>query len=175
MQLLICPGYHSPDLTHSFLQSLLGAITPERLWVLPIGASSRAIPWLLASPQRPQLAAELQIVAFSAGVVAAYPLLLTWQAMGGQGRMIAVDGWGMPLVGDLAIYRVSHDGWTHRTTYFPSPVQSKGYFYAHPAVDHLSIWQSPQLSQGMGAIDTKVGSMTALEFICAALMSPGGG
>lgn len=174
MQLLICPGYHPPDLTHAFLQSLLGVITPERLWILPIGASPGAIPWLLNSPQRPRLNELLQIVAFSAGVVAAYPLGLAWQTMGGQGRMIAVDGWGMPLVGDLAIYRMSHDRWTHRTTYFPSPGESKGYFYAHPAVDHLSIWQSPQSSQGVGAIGPKEGSMTALEFIHAVLMQPQG-
>lgn len=172
MQLLICPGYHSPDLTHSFLQSLLGVIMPERLWILPIGASPGAILWLLTSAQRPQLRRELRIVAFSAGVVAAYPLLLAWQAMGGRGRMIAVDGWGMPLVGDLEIYRMSHDRWTHHTTYLPSPVNSKGYFYAHPAIDHLSIWQSPQLSEGVGAIGTKIGSMTALEFIYAVLMQP---
>ncbi|MEM7066344.1 MAG: hypothetical protein AAF572_24645 [Cyanobacteria bacterium P01_B01_bin.77] len=170
MQLLICPGYHSPDLTHSFLQSLLGVITPQQLWILPIGASPGALLWLLTSPQRPRLSMELQIVAFSAGVVAAYPLLLAWQAIGGRGRMIAVDGWGMPLMGDLAIYRISHDRWTHCTTYFPRPVESKGYFYSHPAVDHLSIWQSPRLSEGFGAIGTKVGSMTALEFICAVLM-----
>lgn len=175
MQLLICPGYHSPDLTYAFLQSLLGELTPERLWILPVGVSPGAIPWLLTSSQRPQLDRLLQIVAFSAGVVAAYPLALAWQAMGGRGRMVAVDGWGMPLVGDLAIYRMSHDRWTHRTTYFPTPVESKGYFYAHPAVDHLSIWQSPQLSKGIGAIGNQIGSMTALEFICAVLTQPESG
>lgn len=186
MQLLICPGYHPPALTHDFLQSLLAHLTParsldlspdcssgrspERLWVLPIGASPLGLPWLLSSPQAPQLAQPLSVIAFSAGVVAAYPLLMAWKGLGGTGRLIAVDGWGMPLPGDLAIYRISHDHWTHRTTYLPSPAESRGYFYCQPAVDHLTLWQLPQLSQGMGDLGTGVAPMTALEFICGALV-----
>ncbi|MEL6229122.1 MAG: hypothetical protein AAFR24_04365 [Cyanobacteria bacterium J06627_3] len=170
MQLLICPGYHAPALTHSFLQSLLGKLTPERLWVLPIGSSPLALPWLLTSPQAPQRAHPLSVIAFSAGVVGAYPLLMAWQRLGGTSQLIALDGWGMPLPGNLEIYRVSHDGWTHHTTYFPSADESRGYFYCQPAVNHLDLWQSPQLSQGMGSLGgNAAGPMTALEFICEAL------
>ena len=169
MQLLICPGYHSSDLTHSFLGALLGEITPERLWIRPIWTSPGALPWLFTSPQGPQLDRRLQIIAFSAGGVAAYPLMLAWQGMGGTGCLIAVDGWGMPLWGDLTIYRLSHDRWTHDTTYFPSASESRGYFYCHPGVDHLSLWHSPQLSRGMGSIGMAPSTMTALDFICAVL------
>ncbi len=170
MQLLICSGYHSVDLNHAFLQALLGVITPDRLWVLPIWAAPQALPWLL-SPNAPQCDRLLHVIAFSAGVVVAYPLLKAWQGMGGTSRLVAVDGWGMPLVGNLVIYRMSHDWWTHQTTYFPTPDQSQGYFYANPAVDHLTLWQSPQSTQGIGSISQSGGSMTALEFIYSVLSS----
>ncbi|MEM9264838.1 MAG: hypothetical protein AAGA46_04885 [Cyanobacteria bacterium P01_F01_bin.13] len=174
MQLLICPGYHSSDLTHAFLQSLLKVITPDCLWVLPLWASPGALPWLLTSQQAPQQNRPLQIIAFSAGVVAMYPLVLAWHGMGGTSRVIAVDGWGMPLLGDLEIYRMSHDRWTHDTTYFPSVAESRGYFYANPAVEHLTLWQSPHLTWGVGAIGTTPRSMTALEFMCTALTAGNG-
>ncbi|MEA5464162.1 hypothetical protein [Leptothoe sp. PORK10 BA2] len=170
MQLLICPGYHAPALTDDFLQSLLAHLTPDQapdqLWVLPLWAYPLGLPWLFNSAQ---LDRPLSIIAFSAGVVAAYPLLLAWQSLGGTGRLIAIDGWGMPLPGDLVIYRISHDHWTHRTTYWPSPAESRGSFYCQPAVQHLALWQHPHLSQGMGDLGTGVGPMTALEFICGAL------
>lgn len=172
MQLLICSGFHAPALTHDFLQSLFKVLRPERLWILPVGSGPGALSGLLRGQQAPQLDQRLQVIGFSAGVVAAYPLLLAWQAMGGTSRLIAIDGWGMPLPGDLAIYRVSHDAWTHRTTYFPAPAESCGYFYAEPAVDHLTLWQAPQTTVGIGAIGQGVpGTMTALEFMGAVLLS----
>ncbi len=166
MQLLICSGYHSPDLTHAFLQALLKVITPDRLWVLPIWSAPVALPWLLSSGhEAPRPDCPLQVIAFSAGVVAAYPLLLAWQGMGGNCRLIAIDGWGMPLLGNLVIYRMSHDHWTHRTTYFPTAAESRGYFYAQPAVEHLKLWHSPHLATGIGRLGPIAQPMTALEFI----------
>lgn len=170
MQLLICSGYHSPDLTHSFLQSLLKVVTPAHLWVLPVGSVSELLSMLLKGKPAPQTDQLLQVIGFSAGVVAAYPLVTAWQSLGGTSRLIAIDGWGMPLLGDLSIYRMSHDQWTHRTTYFPSPGESNGYFYASPAVDHLTLWQSPHTTQGMGTLSKAAPyPMTALEFICSVL------
>ena len=171
MQLLVCPGYHSPALTHAFLRSLLGVLTPQRLWVLPAAVTPWSASWLLNAEQRPQQDCVLHVVAFSAGVVAAYPLVLGWQKMGGASRLIAIDGWGMPLLGISDIYRVSHDRWTHRTTYFPTPAEGNGYFYADPAVEHLDLWQSPHLTTGLGSLDTlALRPMTALEFICTVLL-----
>ena len=171
MQLLICSGYHSSDLTHSFLQALLKVTTPERLWVVPIWSAPGALPWLLSSKQAPRQDYLLQIIAFSAGVVGAYPLLLAWQGLGGNGRLIAVDGWGMPLPGDLTIYRISHDRWTHDTTYFPTAAESQGYFYAQPAVEHLELWQSPDRTTGVGCLGATACEMTALDFMSAVLAS----
>lgn len=168
MQLLICSGYHSPDLTHDFMQALLQVLTPDRLWIRPIWSAPELGPWIL-SASAPQQDRLLHVIAFSAGVVVAYPLLMAWQHMGGTSRCIAIDGWGMPLLGNLDIYRMSHDRWTHNTTYFPSPQESQGYFYSDPAVDHLAIWQTPHTTHGFGAINTTAGPMTALQFICTVL------
>lgn len=171
MQLLICPGYHSPDLTHAFLQSLFQAVTPERLWILPIGlAPGAGLPWLLGAKQLPQRDQPLNVIGFSAGVVAAYPLVMAWQSMGGTSRFIAIDGWGMPLLGNLAVYRMSHDVWTHRHTYFPTAAESQGYFYSEPAVEHLKLWKDVDMAQGIGSIGNKPHTMTALEFICTVLL-----
>ena len=172
MQLLICPGYHSTHLTHKFLQSLLTLVTPERLWILPIWPLPGAgLPWLLSTQQAPKKTELLYVIGFSAGVVAAYSLVMAWQGMGGSSRLIAVDGWGMPLPGAPYVYRMSHDRWTHDTTYFPTADESQGYFYAHPAVEHLTFWQSPQIAKGIGALGTGPRPMTALEFIYAVLSS----
>ena len=169
MQLLICPGYHSPGLTRDFLQALLGAISVDALWIWPTWAAPDGLN-PLSGPQAPDFALSLRVIGFSAGVVTAYPLLMAWQLKGGTGQLIAIDGWGMPLPGISSVYRMSHDYWTHCTTYLPSPRQSQGYFYADPAVDHLTIWQQPHRSRGMGAVEgTLPRPTTALQFICDAL------
>ncbi|NEQ48951.1 MAG: hypothetical protein F6K11_02300 [Leptolyngbya sp. SIO3F4] len=171
MQLLICPGYHSPDLTHDFLQLLLKRITPAHLWILPIFRLLGGWQWLLTEKDAPDRNQCLNVIAFSAGVVAAYPLIMDWQNNGGISRFIAIDGWGMPLPGALSVYRVSHDRWTHNTTFFPAPHECRGYFYASPGVEHLSLWQAPHQAHGKGAIGSvSTCPMTAFEFICDALM-----
>ena len=49
-------------------------------------------------------------IAFSAGVVAAVTAAMQWQGEGGKIKgLIAFDGWGVPLLGDFPVYRVSHD------------------------------------------------------------------
>lgn len=169
MQLLICPGYHSSDLTDDFLRCLKQHVSPTRLWVVPVWQTLGALPWLLQTHEPPDPNQPLQIIAFSAGVVAAYPLVLAWQHMGGQVQLLALDGWGMPLLGAEKVYRISHDRWTHTTTYWPSPQESAGYFYAEPAVDHLFLWQSPQATLGIGDVGGSSQVMTALEFIAMVL------
>jgi hypothetical protein len=80
-----------------------------------------------ADPQEPLL-----LIGFSAGVVGAIAAANLWQ---GQGRrvaaVIAVDGWGVPQVGDFPLHRVSHDYFTH----WSSAVLGAGAdsFYADPA------------------------------------------
>lgn len=169
MRLLVFPGYHSPDLTASFLRSLRRRVAPGQLWVWPISQTWGDLPGVLFDQQTGQPDALLHIITFSAGAVAAYPWAMAWQRWGGRVRLIAMDGWGMPLVGGGSIYRMSHDLYTHRTTYFPSPMEGEGYFYADPAIAHLSFWRSPHAVCGMGAIDGVVQPMTALDFIATVL------
>ena len=54
--------------------------------------------------------------------------------------LIAFDGWGVPLVGNFPIYRISHDQFTH----WSSELLGKGdkSFYADPPVEHLDLWRS---------------------------------
>lgn len=67
--------------------------------------------------------------------------------MGGQIRRLwAIDGWGVPLVGDFPIHRLSHDWFTYES----SKLLGAGLdsFYADPTVEHLDIWRSPQTTHG---------------------------
>ena len=170
MQLLICPGWHRPELTQRFVQALLTVAAPEKLWQLPPYPSLEGLSWLLHQANAPRQQQPLTVIGFSAGVVAAYPLLLGWHQRGGDGSLIAVDGWGMPLVGLPSVYRLSHDLWTHRTSYFPSPAEGQGDFYAQPPVSHLDFWASPQQATGQGRLGCDAPRpMTALEFIAQVL------
>lgn len=167
MQLLLFPGYHSPDLTLAFSRCLRRQVACRQLQVWPI--EHGAFTWMFHRPRLQHADELLQIIAFSAGVVAAYPVALSWLQQGGRVQFIAMDGWGMPLLGGGSIYRMSHDRYTHLTTYLPSPLESEGYFYADPAVDHLSFWRSPHAVCGVGRLAGVVKPMTALDFIAASL------
>ena len=106
------------------------------------------------------------IIAFSAGVVAGFTAACQWQQQGGTIKgLIAFDGWGVPLLGDFPIYRVSHDEFTH----YSSAILGTGNisFYADPAVDHLDLWRSPHQVRGW-MIDTTNLNKTA--FSCLSLM-----
>ncbi|MCY7323349.1 MAG: hypothetical protein LH660_16470, partial [Phormidesmis sp. CAN_BIN36] len=90
----------------------------------------------------------LVFIAFSAGVVAAIGAARLWQKQGGTVRaLIALDGWGVPLAGDFAIHRVSRDRFTSWSSALLGGGDSDS-FYADPAVDHLTLWRSPQTVQG---------------------------
>ncbi|MBD2337244.1 hypothetical protein H6G64_09600 [Calothrix sp. FACHB-156] len=95
-----------------------------------------------------RLQSPVFFISFSAGVVGAIMAAHWWQLLGGQVKaFIAVDGWGVPLWGDFPIHRMSHDYFTHWSSSLLGSGQSN--FYAEPAVDHLSIWRSPQTVQGV--------------------------
>lgn len=97
----------------------------------------------LQQKYRGQVLPKLIIISFSAGVVGAISAAWGWQLMGGKiEALIAFDGWGVPLVGNFPIYRISHDYFTH----WSSSLLGKGdkSFYADPPVNHLDLWRSPQ-------------------------------
>jgi len=159
VSVVICPGFHPPELTQGFLTGLgrhqqYDIVFPTDQY--PPYSCFHLLDFLrqqLGNPVRgdqsfqPMLQMPLLFIGFSAGVIAAIGAAWAWQLMGGQVRaLIAVDGWGMPLYGDFPIHRVSHDYFTHwSSTLFGGGRDS---FYADPAVPHLDLWRSPQAVQG---------------------------
>lgn len=59
--------------------------------------------------------------------------------------VIAVDGWGVPVVG-MPVTRLSHDYFTHLTS-LPLGAGEVN-FVAHPPVAHLNLWGQPESVMG---------------------------
>lgn len=152
MTILICPGIHAPDLTEKWLRGIqLGGDWNQQQWLL-----YPAPQWPAYSP--PQILQFLQthcgenpdpitFISFSAGVVGAIGAARSWQTAGHiVHKFIACDGWGVPLVGDFPIYRLSHDYFTH----WSSALLGAGAdnFYADPPVDHQQLWSYPHTTAG---------------------------
>lgn len=153
MQIIICPGIHSADLTRCFIAGLGGAL--DQAFVVPGDRypvySARHILSFLRSqvgdlfdptPFRRVASVPLLFISFSAGVVGSIGAAHVWQAMGGTvAAFVALDGWGVPLVGSFPLHRLSHDHFTH----WSSALLGGGAdaFYADPAVPHLELWRSP--------------------------------
>ncbi len=170
MKIVICPGIHRSHLTQCFVAELQLSDQPlifptekapvySPLHVLEFLSSTNSI-------------APLLLVAFSAGVVGAIGAARLWQKQGGSIQaLIALDGWGVPLAGNFPIHRVSHD----RFTAWSSAVldeDGSDSFYADPAVDHLTLWRSPQTVRGQwipATQDLQPVSTTAASFITALL------
>jgi hypothetical protein len=117
-----------------------------------------------------RLESPVIFISFSAGVVGAIAAAWQWQLLGGDVKaFIAIDGWGVPLSGKFPIHRLSHDYFTHWSSSLLGSGQDN--FYAEPAVDHLTMWRSPQSVQGwwvdssQGEITTPKTRLTAAEFL----------
>jgi hypothetical protein len=160
MRLIICPGVHDPILTSEFLKALEMAgdrsLSPFNPLVVPTGnVPAYSAPHILGflhdrlTPElgNQQYSVPLMFIGFSAGVVGAIATAHLWQAAGGTiAGLIALDGWGVPLLGDFPIYRLSHDSFTH----WSSALLGAGgdSFYAEPTVTHLDLWRSPHRATG---------------------------
>ena len=181
MRLIICPGVHEPGLTTSFLAAFDWASLGLSGWTVP---TDRLPPYSglhILQFVRDQFArsdpdgdqqSPLLWIGFSAGVVGAIAAAHLWQHQGGQvAAVIALDGWGVPLIGDFPIHRVSHDFFTHGTSVgFGLAGDS---FYADPGVPHLDLWRSPQTARGWQIATAQPGcrqATTAATFITALLM-----
>ncbi|MBP0018385.1 MAG: hypothetical protein J7647_12655 [Cyanobacteria bacterium SBLK] len=146
MKIFICPGIHPPEFTDSFIDNV--GLSRDRLLVLPPHIPPYSgIAVLNFLNQYCDRNVPLLNIAFSAGVVGAIFAASAWQYQGGTvSALLALDGWGVPLVGDFTIYRLSHDYFTHwSSALFGAGEES---FYADPGVDHLELWRSPQTSLG---------------------------
>jgi hypothetical protein len=149
MSLVICPGIHSPQLTEDFIAGLGTSLS--HCLVVPTDSypaySALHILKFLADVLGEAPHPPLLFIAFSAGVVGGIGAAQRWQRSGSQVKaFIAVDGWGVPLLGDFPIHRLSHDSFTHWSSIDWGKSQDS--FYAEPGVKHLQLWQSPQTVAG---------------------------
>jgi len=146
---IICPGFHSPQLTEDFITAM-GWLEMSNLNYLVIPSTIPpydcfAIYQWLSQQLDPKT--SLCFLGFSAGVVGAMGSALTWQQNGGTVKaLMAIDGWGVPLFGSVPIYRISHD----RVTHYSSQLLGTGEqnFYCSPPVSHLYLWQCPDKVTG---------------------------
>jgi hypothetical protein len=142
---VICDGVHDPALTDAFLDAIgrshFGTLhrRPAEIFPYdPLGVTR----WLFSLDRQE----PITIIAFSAGVVGAIAAALTHHQYLERSirAIIALDGWGVPLVAPFPTYRLSHDAFTHWT--------SIGYgqqnFYADPPAPHLDLWRSPDRVTG---------------------------
>ena len=182
MKVLICPGIHEYALTQELLASLKSSldrdsnlINPENLLVFTAPdpyltlSAVHILNFLRSHQGNPATATPVVFIGFSAGVVGAIGAAWGWQLLGGKVKaLIAIDGWGVPLIGDFALHRLSHDFFTHWSSSMLGSGQDS--FYADPAVEHLTLWRSPQTVTGwwLDSKEEKLQSqkrMTAAEFL----------
>ena len=168
LPVVIVGGFHDAALTEQFARSLPSFVRPyiaDTSEVSPVDPLA-VHQWLSETLRRSSLststsASSIPVVGigFSAGVVGLAGALALWKQhwgnqqggnqQGAVARLIAVDGWGVPVVG-LPVCRISHDRFTHVST-LPLDLFSdagKVNFYADPSVDHLSLWGEPEAAQG---------------------------
>ncbi len=182
MSVVICPGIHDPDLTKGLLAGLElrfpnGSNLSNLENVLVFSASDQysalstlhILQFLHARLGIPSTALPVVFIGFSAGVVGAIGAAWVWQILGGKVKaLIAVDGWGMPLVSNFPCHRISHDFFTHWSSSLLGSGQDS--FYADPSVEHLTLWRSPQTVTGwslhpvVGKLQTQT-RLTAAEFL----------
>lgn len=137
----MCPGFHDAALTDSFVRSLPAFVTAHISHTFPTDAIA-LLPTLRSVFQNQPVVA----IGFSAGAVGLISAAVLFQSQGHRiDQIIAIDGWGVPSLG-LPICRISHDAFTHWSS-LPLGIGQEN-FYAEPAVDHLSLWESPAQASG---------------------------
>ncbi len=151
---IICPGFHKAQLTEQFVRSVFSSpdsslssgfrpLVVEAVCADPLAVFNWMTQTLRSPDQKTQ---PVVAIGFSGGVVGIVGALLLWQQQGGRvKKLIAIDGWGMPLM-DLPACRLSHDYFTHWSSL---PLGAgKVNFYADPPVDHLQMWGDPDRVKG---------------------------
>ncbi|NJM78102.1 MAG: hypothetical protein HC852_22935 [Acaryochloridaceae cyanobacterium RU_4_10] len=147
MTLVLCPGIHDPQLTQAFWQAIQKTAS-NNLREAKVHTVNDAKSWAFSAMHVLQFLRQtvlrsepLIFVCFSAGVVGGIGAAWAWQQQGGAVRaFLAIDGWGVPLLGSFPIYRLSHDRFTHLTS---QPLgMGQHPFYADPGVGHLDFWRS---------------------------------
>jgi hypothetical protein len=159
--IILCPGFHAPELTNSFYDQLAGIellsspplIFPSdryavydapavvRFWHEQVNRQTRQN-WLTV---------PLILIGFSAGAVAAMGAAMILESWGGTVQAVfLLDGWGVPIAGRFPTHRLSHDRFTDWSSAWLGAGQAS--FYADPEVDHLALWRSPAAVSGYGVL-----------------------
>ncbi len=154
---VVCPGFHPPELTEALVRSLHTAADSPAQWLVfpteryPAYSGGHLLRFLHEQTARRSPDAWLDqsviFLGFSAGVVGAIAAAWGFHSLGGHvAALFALDGWGVPLTGPFPIHRLSHD----RFTDWSSALLGAGgdRFYAEPPVSHLDLWRSPQTVSG---------------------------
>lgn len=163
--IVVCPGFAPPEVTEGFRTNFLPLHQRATLWVPTTIApfDGIAIARFLGQQSPPP---GLIVLAFSAGVVGAIAAAQIYQHQGGKiSGFLAWDGWGVPLVGDFPLARVSHDELTHWSSHLLGGGEAS--FYAEPAVEHLDLWRDPHLVQGWAQRSWGARSRCSLLSYCA--------
>ena len=170
LPVIICPGFHQADLTAGFVRSLPAFVRPLVVDTFCVDALA-IFRWMTQSIGTPTAqVSPVVAIGFSGGVVGIAGALKIWQQQNGRvSKLIAIDGWGMPLLG-LPVCRLSHDSFTHWSS-LPLGAGDVN-FYADPSVDHLRMWGEPKAVSGyaMNGWERHEGNGTnAAEFIAQVL------
>lgn len=168
LPVIVCQGFHDRALTERFVRALPTFTQPYIVDATTVSPSN-VHEWLEQTFGNRDDAHQLPLVGigFSAGVVGLVGALAIWKQQGGKvARLIAFDGWGVPVVG-LPVVRLSHDRFTHLSTL---PLDAVGEllgdastvnFYADPPVEHLDLWGDLEAADGWAVerwqLDEKVG------------------
>ncbi|MBO1348601.1 MAG: hypothetical protein EBE86_014965 [Hormoscilla sp. GUM202] len=172
MKIIICPGIHDRALTESFLQKIE---IPAPALIFPASGYSpvsavRVWQYLRDNIGEPGRESDAIIsICFSAGVVGAIGAAWQWQMWGGKVKAcFALDGWGVPLLGNFPIHRLSHDYFTHWSSRLLGTGEDS--FYANPPVAHLELWREPDTVSGWWQLpDGNARRTTASEFLTTLL------
>ncbi len=184
MSVVLCPGIHDRGLTQQFMQGLSDssevALRLESWLVFPAErypaySALHILRFLHESFSRrdPDCAfnTPLVFIGFSAGVVGAVGAAHVWQGLGGSVKaLLAIDGWGVPLMGKFPMHRLSHDSFTHWSSALLGAGEDS--FYADPGVAHLDLWRSPQTASGWwlrSNLDQPPTARSAASFLTALL------
>lgn len=174
MQIVVCQGIHEARFTQEFIGGINiasgNAMCARNLLIFPaedaaVLSGFEVFQFLRSRLGTPTPATPLFLIGFSAGVVGAVQAAAMWQLWGGTiAALIAVDGWGVPLIGNFPRHRLSHDFFTHWSS---SIFDNDEHFYAAPAVDHLHLWRSPHTVTGyrVSTTNTQPQHLTAADFL----------
>jgi hypothetical protein len=173
---VICPGIHDPKLTENFLRVLKKhSLNIDTIIVFPFRYLAFSAFHILQFLNQyfKNNSHSFIFISFSAGVVGA--IGAAWiMANSGQKiqAFIALDGWGVPLIGNFPIYRLSHDQFTDWSSALLGGGQES--FYAEPPVAHLDLWKSPDQVKGWAIEKTIDGKeiyfqTTAIDFLVTLL------